>query len=108
MVDNMVDIACADDMRERRHTFRVLSRDLLSRPPNIETIDVILHQKQGRGSEFLLSNRTQLIFRKVSSLLKKITKLRSPVAYLQRTGSRKHSVPLLCARLLPCHKFTSQ
>jgi hypothetical protein len=32
-------------MRERRHTFRVLTRDLLSRPPNIETIDVILHQK---------------------------------------------------------------
>jgi hypothetical protein len=31
-------------MRERRHTFRVLTRDLLSRPPNIETIDVILHQ----------------------------------------------------------------
>jgi hypothetical protein len=31
-------------MRERRHTFRVLTRDLLSRPPNIEAIDVILHQ----------------------------------------------------------------
>jgi hypothetical protein len=36
-------------MRERRHTFRVLTRDLLSRPPSIETIDVMLHQKDNKG-----------------------------------------------------------
>jgi len=53
-----------------------------------------------------LSNCPQLIFRKVSALLKKMTRYRSPVAYLQRTGSRKHSVPLLRARFLPCHKLT--
>jgi hypothetical protein len=34
-VPRLVDIACADDMRERRHTFRVLTRDMLSRPPPI-------------------------------------------------------------------------
>jgi hypothetical protein len=57
-------IACADDMRERRHTFRVLTRDLLSRPPNIETVDVILHQNIKlpqmlcRGSANMESNKT--------------------------------------------------